>query len=1048
MTDPELQRDPVEELAEEFLARRRRGEEPSIEDYAAKYPQHAERIGELFPALLLMEDLKARSAESGDALPPAPGADEVLPPLERLGDFRIIREIGRGGMGVVYEAEQESLGRRVAVKVLPGMALSSPKGLRRFRREAKAAARLHHTNIIPVFGVGQQDGIHYFVMQYIRGQGLDRVLASLSRARKTATDKPGSDATPAFHASDGPEAERVARTMCWGGFATSPERIAAADSPCAEPSPAPKDRADEAPAAEPSLGARPEARSDRSERTPGSLDVSSSGDSVGESGEDVSLPARSGPGYWRSVAGIGIQVADALEYAHHQGTLHRDIKPANLLLDTRGTVWVGDFGLAKLSEQDDLTRSGDVVGTLRYMAPEQFDGRADPRTDVYSLGLTLYEMLALRPAFDESDRGRLIRQVAEADPPRLRRLSPGVPRDLETVVQKAIARHPDHRYRSAGELAEDLQRFLDDRPIRARRTSPVHRLWRWCRRNKAIAALSALALGLLIAVAVVASIGYAVTSRALRRESRARRAAVEQRAEAVEQRKIAVAEYGRAEENLRLAMQAFEDIFKRIAVEPVYQPRKALSEETDDSAAEAADPLGEDAWQSGAWTSVVTDREAAVLQTMLAFYDRFAEQNAGNVGLQQETAQAYRRVGEIHQRLGDFEKAEAAYQRALETFKRLPEGPERSAAVADVAAICNRLGMVYRSTGRLAEAWRAHRQARDLLAGQSDAIAAQPRCRFELAQTYNHMAWGFFPRGLIPGMPGGPKRPHRGPGRGPPSDPADHHRDALEILRPLVEESPDRPEYRLALARTCRDLATALGHRDGEEAAAARAEAIDILQKLVADHPANPDYRFELAETYALAARHPWRGKPTKEDLDRLRRAMEIERELVKRHPNVPDYQAALARLHMESARTLKGLGRDAEAGKEFVAGIELRRDLADRFPSVPQYQVEVVRDLFMLAFVMREQKDQAGLRAVLEEAIQRAESMDRHGKNPMARMMLGRAYRAMADVLRRLGEDEKADQAERKAKELGGFERPFSRGRGRFDRRHGPPKPKPEGEG
>ena len=247
------------------------------------------------------------------------------------------------------------------------------------------------------------------------------------------------------------------------------------------------------------------------------------------------------------MARIGIQVADALEYAHRQGTLHRDIKPANLLLDNRGTVWIADFGLAKLGDSDDLTHTGDMVGTLRYMAPEQFAGKADARSDVYNLGLTLYELLTLRPAFDQQDRHRLIRQMAHEEPPHPRKLNPAIPRDLETIVVKSMACDPAHRYQTAGELAADLCCFLEDRPIRARRVTPVGRAWRWCRRNRALAALTGTALALLVAVAVVASVGYL-------------------RADA--ERTRTKAERERAEANLRLATRAFEDIFQKVAVDP------------------------------------------------------------------------------------------------------------------------------------------------------------------------------------------------------------------------------------------------------------------------------------------------------------------------------------------------------------------------------------------------------------------------------------------------------------------------------------------------
>ena len=203
------------------------------------------------------------------------------------------------------------------------------------------------------------------------------------------------------------------------------------------------------------------------------------------------------------MASIGVQVAEALEYAHKQGIHHRDIKPSNLLLDTQGTVWVTDFGLAKADDQQNLTHTGDILGTLRYMPPEAFEGKTDARSDVYSLGLTLYEMLAFRPAFDEKERNRLIKQVTDAEPVRLGKLNRQVPRDLQTIVHKAIDKDPARRYATAGALAEDLQRFIDDEPIRARQVSAAERYWRWARRNPVIAILG----GVLTAVLTV---GFAV----------------------------------------------------------------------------------------------------------------------------------------------------------------------------------------------------------------------------------------------------------------------------------------------------------------------------------------------------------------------------------------------------------------------------------------------------------------------------------------------------------------------------------------------------------
>ena len=186
-----------------------------------------------------------------------------------------------------------------------------------------------------------------------------------------------------------------------------------------------------------------------------------------------------------------MQVSEALDHAHQQGVLHRDVKPSNLLLDSAGTVWVTDFGLAKVDDQPNLTDTGDVLGTLRYMPPEAFDGRVDQRGDVYSLGLTLFEMLAMRPAFEERERQQLIRRVTTGEPPRLDKLNREIPRDLVTIVHKAIDREASRRYPTAAALCDDLRRFLADEPIHARRASVPERLGRWCRRNPGVASLSA-----------------------------------------------------------------------------------------------------------------------------------------------------------------------------------------------------------------------------------------------------------------------------------------------------------------------------------------------------------------------------------------------------------------------------------------------------------------------------------------------------------------------------------------------------------------------------
>jgi serine/threonine protein kinase/WD40 repeat protein len=397
-----------------------------------------------------------RRPADGEATVQAGAPVPAEAPQQTLGEYRLLREIGRGGMGVVYEAEQISLGRHVALKVLPAQALLNPTYLERFRREARAAARLHHTNIVPVFGVGECDRVHFYAMQFINGEGLDRVLRDVRQLRGRRAD-PGTDvaAVPSTVAAAG-----MAVSLVSGRFAAQTDSPQAADT----------------------------SFSLQAEASTAALSAATAGGS-----------------YHRSIARLGAQVADALAYAHKQGVLHRDIKPSNLLLDAQGTVWITDFGLAKAEGADELTHTGDIVGTVRFMAPERFDGVSLPQSDLYGLGLTLYELLTLKPAFADANRARLIDRLLHEPPVPPRRHDPAIPHDLETIVLKCLAKDPAERYATAEALAEDLRRFLGDRPIKARRTPWYERTWRWCRRNPWLATVSA-ALFLVLAVAAVAGL--------------------------------------------------------------------------------------------------------------------------------------------------------------------------------------------------------------------------------------------------------------------------------------------------------------------------------------------------------------------------------------------------------------------------------------------------------------------------------------------------------------------------------------------------------------
>ncbi len=439
---------------ETYLQAIREGRPSSRSELLARYADVSAALHGCFSGL---EFIQAAAAE----LPGSPGdpisaRDEPgLPSHSQLGDFHIVREVGRGGMGVVYEAQQLSLGRRVALKVLPFAAAVDPKQRQRFQIEAQAAAQLHHPHIVPVFGVGCDDGVHYYAMQFVDGQSLAAVIRDL---------RSGDGATPAWaepSVSVGPAEIHVDRQTPVGP-------ACGGQSPAVEAEPAAAGNLPRAnPADEPTWDLTPPIDAPRP-------------------GPTASGIAHHDRVFCRRVALLGVEVADALDHAHALGVLHRDIKPANLLIDSAGAVWITDFGLARFSGNQSLTGTGDVVGTLRYMSPEQALARrgvVDQRTDIYALGATLYELLTLQPAFNGRDHQELLRQIALDEPIPPSRLNPAVPRDLETIVLKAMAKDPSGRYATAQELSEDLKRFLNDDSIMGRRPGPVERTVRWARRR-------------------------------------------------------------------------------------------------------------------------------------------------------------------------------------------------------------------------------------------------------------------------------------------------------------------------------------------------------------------------------------------------------------------------------------------------------------------------------------------------------------------------------------------------------------------------------------
>jgi serine/threonine protein kinase len=357
------------------------------------------------------------------------------PAHQRLGDFEIVRELGRGGMGIVYEARQVSLNRKVALKILSGFGLSA-RAVPRFNREAEAAAKLHHTNIVPVYATGDENGTHFYAMELIEGPALDAVIRQL---RQNQTDTA--------------QAPSVCPQEVTGPYVERP--------------------------------------------------IPSTGSSVNLTSSSLGSDSH----YFDTVAKLIADVADALDYAHKQGVIHRDIKPSNLLQSPDGRLSINDFGLARMLEEPGMTMTGEFVGTPAYMSPEQITAGRVPinhRTDIYSLGATLYELLTLERPFSGERRDQLLAQILQKDPVAPRRINRKVPIDLETICLKAIDKDPDRRYQTAGDLASDLQRYVNRFAISARRAGPIEPLSKWIKRNPALSAAALVVLFALSAAGVFA----------------------------------------------------------------------------------------------------------------------------------------------------------------------------------------------------------------------------------------------------------------------------------------------------------------------------------------------------------------------------------------------------------------------------------------------------------------------------------------------------------------------------------------------------------------
>jgi serine/threonine protein kinase/Tfp pilus assembly protein PilF len=778
--------------------------------------------------------------------PDAAAADAAVAAGMPLGDFRLVRELGRGGMGVVYEAEQLSLARRVALKVLPFASALDARQLQRFRTEAHAAAQLHHANIVPVYAVGWERTVHFYAMQFIDGRSLATLVRELRQWAGLEAADPGSRAGNVGSLAGDLASGRLAQA--WRGPATS-----RAAGPSVPP--------------------------------PASPDTEAAAAAASTAGPTATAPRS--PAYVRTVAHLGVQAAEALEHAHQLGIIHRDIKPGNLLVDVRGNLWVTDFGLARVQNDARLTLTGDLLGTLRYMSPEQALAQRvplDARTDVYSLGVTLYELLTLEPAFDGRDRAEVLRQIALEEPCPPRRRNRSVPAELETVVLKAMAKVPAERYATAQELGDDLRRFLEDRPIHARRPTLWQRLARWSRRHKPVVIATGLAalLVLLVTVALLAVNNVQIQTEQKRTGEERDRAQAALAAES-EQRRL-------AEENLRLALRALDEVFITPAEAEILSAQRQcryLSPEH------------------------LERVDRTLLQKGLEFYEEFARTNGTSPFLQGEIGKAHVRVGWIYMILTQQDKAEVAFRRALAILEKVgegaPVGPEYRLRLADAYRY---LGDMLKARGRLQEAEGFLRQdvavSEKLVAHFADVAGY----RLHLCAAY--IALGDLLRAT--------ERPQEA---------EQCQLQALDVARGITDDflaPADGPSY--DAHHWLGDLLGDLGrYREAEQP---YRQNLDLARRLVAEAPIVADHWQKLASSQSSLARLYIHTGKLAEAEQVYRQSIALGEQVTTGFPDVAAYQNGPAWSHVGLGDVLWVAGRHAAAAEEYQRAVTVKPDYAD----------------------------------------------------------------------------------------------------------------------
>jgi len=867
----EAEQDRLARILDDYLLAAEQGTPISPQELLARHPADAERLRGYLSGLQLfhqaaMAPRSSRSLRSRSLLGTRVEADDMI------GDFRLVREIGRGGMGVVYEAEQASLRRRVALKILPFTAGHDEKQISRFKNEAQAAAQIKHPHIVPVYAVGEEQGVHFYAMQLIEGHSLS---ATLAGQQVTAGDSTVGSTAP-MHA-----------TAARGNRNTS----------------------------------RPSAVSRLA--------------SVGATQRHI-----------REIANLGVQAAEALHAAHEYGIVHRDVKPSNLLVDGDGKLWVTDFGLARCRENDGLTRTGDVLGTMRYMSPEQALGRGtlvDHRTDIYSLGVTLYELATQHhPAGDVTDAQLLVDRRRFTSKP-LQHWNRHIPFDFQTIVLKSIAEFPGERYGSARELADDLNRFLEGKPILASPPSLATLAGKWIMRHRRVVYAAS-------AVLILAFVGQFANMLLLGSQKYQTEQAL-----------------AAANQNLRRAHEVLDRFGTRYAEQL------------------AAIPGAEGV-------------RAQMLEDSLEFYEEFEKLTAGDPTLGSELARAYNRMGTLSEKLGDNQRAldrhfaarriwqerlsatpaNAEYARnlalcennlgqmqaelgqtsaALDSLRHAQKlqrdlaakQPKSQQLATELATTCNNLGLVLRETGERDEAIAAFRAAIDEQQAATAQATTDEAALRVLAASLNNLG------SLLDGN-------HA-------DEAARRYQQAISMQRQLVETNPINRLYQGDLARTYNNLGFVLARRqDWQNAELCYLDAIKLQQHLVEQAPLAGSYTRDLAISYNNL------GMVQSRDA-RYAAAEESFQQSIK-------LQGRLISAMSSDARTLSNVGgvynnlgllydaqrRYADAESAYQAAIDMQKKALDAAPASGRYRELLSNHYANYAKCLQNQKKQPAADRIIAE--------------------------------------------------------------------------------